>query len=47
MVLETANLIVGAGVIILNLIPFILRKLKWLILTIAISLFLILALILV
>ena len=47
MVLETINVIVGTGIIILNLIPFILRKPKWLILTIAISLFLTLALILV
>ena len=35
---ETINIIIGVGVIILNLIPFITKKYKYLFLTILVSL---------
>ena len=40
-----ANIIIGTGIIILNLIPIILKKYKYLILTGVISLFLVLLLV--
>lgn len=35
---ETANLIIGIGIIVLNLVPFIAKKPKYLFLTILVSL---------
>jgi len=45
MMIELINLIAGAGIIVLNLIPFIMRKPRYLILTSVVSLLIILALI--
>ena len=42
---ETINVIIGSGIIILNLIPFILKKTKYLFLTILVSLLMLLLLV--
>lgn len=42
--IEIINLIVGGGIVILNLIPFIIKKTRYLFLTIAISFFMVLLL---
>lgn len=43
--METINLIAGIGIIILNLVPFVFKKPRYLVLTSLISLIIILALI--